>query len=302
MFGYSMLYPLTDDYIDDPKISMERKKAFITRFGGLIKNGPSSAQPNAESNIELYIWDMFALIEQQFERESNQELYRLMHELFISQMDSQIQLAGPLHSDKPIPEMDPVWEVTVRKGALSTLCDLYLVKGYREIKDFEKNFAIGVGIVAQFVNDLQDHDKDLVDGQYTPFNLITTQSGEKKLDEITNSVLNYIRVIFADLARNSKSLEADVLKFLESSFTTVFFEKIAINEKHFSKSFLLQVDEASNVPSNLLKRIGKNREGSLNSMNTILGGIKTGVEVVARVQDGVAKVLRMARGFIYSFF
>ena len=136
---------MTDDLVDDQSIPKEQKKSFIERFSRLISHG--DAQPNPDIPQELDVWRMFALIENEWDRRKHPETYRILAELFDSQKDSQLQFGGPKFN-KPVPTFEDVWEITVRKGALSILGDSYLVIG--KPNKYQASFFAHFGMILFF--------------------------------------------------------------------------------------------------------------------------------------------------------
>src|SRR5262249_3916380 len=62
LFAYSMLYPLTDNVLDDPQLDRHAKRAFAERFGRRLAGVPASAAGAAEEDV----FRLVALIEEEF--------------------------------------------------------------------------------------------------------------------------------------------------------------------------------------------------------------------------------------------
>ncbi len=58
MFAYSMLYPLTDNLLDDANLSREEKGAFCNRLGGWLRGIPEMVNTEREQDI----YEMIQLI------------------------------------------------------------------------------------------------------------------------------------------------------------------------------------------------------------------------------------------------
>ena len=256
VIGYSLLYPLTDDIVDAPNVSPAAKQDFLARFARQISHGDAPIPIDANNPREHAVWQMFGMIESQWDRRKHPLTYRAMGELLQAQVDSQLQLAGPQHGDRPVPSFAPLWEVTVRKGALSILCDAYLVKGH--LNAAESSFAAHFGLMTQFLNDIRTVDQDLAEGQYTPFNLLS-QRGDK-LDAVLDAVFNHFWTTFTAPAhaavygkdRSKKAFMGVMLAFL--SFKLL--EGVAINQDKFSPDYLSHLETVSApLPLDLIKRL-----------------------------------------------
>lgn len=149
MAGYSMLYPLVDDVMDEPRYDDEYRKAFVRRFDEMISTGILEPKDDHEFNVKK----MFQKIEEDWNRQNYPLIYRLMRELLQAELESRYQFGSPKHH-KSVPDYEKVWEISVKKGGLSILCDAYLVSG--RISDNEASFAFHFGAIAQWLNDLKD--------------------------------------------------------------------------------------------------------------------------------------------------
>ncbi|MBE0411705.1 MAG: hypothetical protein IBX69_18415, partial [Anaerolineales bacterium] len=82
VFGFSMLYPYTDNYLDDPSIPAGQKDSFNTRFRQRI----SGETPAAANRHEELVWELIARIEGQFPRQG----YAHIFESLLAIQDAQI--------------------------------------------------------------------------------------------------------------------------------------------------------------------------------------------------------------------
>ena len=252
MIGYSMLYPLSDDIVDDNTIPKSEKQSFIQRFARLISHGDSKV----EYDREIDVWKMFSLIELDWNRKKHPLVYRLMSELFTAQIDSQRQFGGPVHG-KPIPEFADVWEITVRKGALSILCDAFLVNG--KVSRSDASFASHFGTITQFLNDIRSIDSDLAEGQYTPMNMMYVKYGN--MDGIIDYVYHYFKTTFENPIhlkgnhyRQSKKRSL-FFKVMLDFLGNKLLESVGMNSEKFSQEFLVKIEAGSVLPLQTLKRL-----------------------------------------------
>ena len=89
VLAYSLLYPYSDNYLDDPAIPSEVKAAFSRGFGRRLQGQPVRPANNREQKI----FDLVGMIEGQFERQCYPQVYASLMAIFRAQIKSlQLQL------------------------------------------------------------------------------------------------------------------------------------------------------------------------------------------------------------------
>ena len=179
MFAYSMLYPYTDNYLDDPAVPTETKVAFNQRFA-LRLMGENVDPANAQ---ERKICDLVAMIEAQYSR----ALYPQVYDSLLAIHRAQEKSIRLLRCNASPYEVD-VLGISLEKGGTSVLADGYLVAG--SLSERHAEFTFGFGAFLQLVDDLQDVEGDGRDGLLTVF----SQTARRwPLDAITNRTLQFGR-------------------------------------------------------------------------------------------------------------
>ena len=177
IFAYSMLYPYSDNYLDDPKVSREEKVGFSGRFGRRLE-GDSVHPANAH---EEKIWRLVALIEGQYPRPSSPQVYSSLLAIHRAQFDS-LRLA---RSGGAAGEVD-VLRLAFAKGGTSVLADGYLAAG--SLTAGEARFVFLWGVVLQLGDDLQDIRDDRACGILT---LFSQAAGKDPLDALTTRAFHF---------------------------------------------------------------------------------------------------------------
>ena len=185
IFAYSMLYPYTDNYLDDPAISRDAKLEFSDRFRRRLE-GYAAAPFN---DREATIWHLIGLIEEQYRRTDWPEVYASLLTIHRAQENSVRMLrfgSSPANVD--------VLKLSFEKGGASVVADACLVAG--SLSPDEARVAIGWGVLLQLVDDLQDIQQDLRDGNLTVFteSAACLRSGPPPgmpLDDLTTRALNF---------------------------------------------------------------------------------------------------------------
>jgi hypothetical protein len=181
IFAYSMLYPYTDNYLDDPATSRSAKLAFSERFRRRL-DGDAVAPFN---DREATIWRLVELIEEEYARADWPGVYDSLLTIHRAQENS-VRL---LRSGSSPAGVD-VLKLSFEKGGASVLADAYLVAG--SLSPDEAQFAFDWGVLLQLADDLQDLQQDLREGILTIF----TQAAAhvplgQPLDNLTTHTLNF---------------------------------------------------------------------------------------------------------------
>ena len=177
LFAYSMLYPYTDNYLDDPAISRETKRAFNQRFAHRLQ-GENLTPANRH---EAVISELVAMIESQYERSRFPQVWESLLAIHGAQARS-LGLVAPGASPY---ELD-VLGITFEKGGTSVLADGYLVAGWLSPQAAE--FCFGFGCFTQLMDDLEDLENDRREGQMTVF---TQTLPHWPLDAVTNRMIHF---------------------------------------------------------------------------------------------------------------
>ncbi len=242
MFAYSMLYPLTDNYLDNPDISMKEKKSFNDRFYQKISDNIS--QPANEE--EKRIFSMIDLIEADYPRNKYPNVYKGLLTILDGQKKSLAQ-----HKSKNLNDID-LLHYTFYKGGASVLADAYLVRG--ELSEDEAIFAYGYGIILQLADDLQDINEDLKNHHDTPYN---QQSLRGHLDELYQKHENFIRYYMSNIFQISTKKQLALYQLLERSIELLLFGGVCENRKCFTKKFLKDYSERSLFSYKIFNKLNK---------------------------------------------
>lgn len=177
VFAYSMLYPYSDNYLDDPQIAREEKVSFSSRFGQrLDANSVRPANAHEES-----IWRLVGLIEGQYPRPSYPQVHSSLMAIHRAQCDS-LRLS---RTTEAAGEVD-VLRLGFAKGGTSVLADGYLSAGTLTAE--EARFTFLWGVMLQLGDDLQDVRDDHAAGLRT---LFSQALGKQPLDAVTNRTFHF---------------------------------------------------------------------------------------------------------------
>jgi hypothetical protein len=170
VFAYSMLYPLTDNLLDDPAVPAAAKAAFNRRLGRRLAGG----RPAAEDARERTVFDLVGEIEGELPRERHPRVFESLQAIHRGQVRSLGQQQGVMSDEALL-------AVSAEKGGTSVLADGFLVAG--DLTPEEADWLFGYGVVLQLSDDLQDATEDRAAGHRT---LFSVAAGRRPLDQLTS--------------------------------------------------------------------------------------------------------------------
>ena len=222
LFAYSMLYPVTDNWLDDPDVSRELKRSFNERFGHRLAGRPVRAGDERDTAVCRLV----ERLEQEFPREEFPSVYASLLAIHDGQMRSLDQHGGTdLTSDE-------LASISFEKGGSSVLADLHLVS--RVTKPIEERFAFGYGVFLQLLDDLQDVGVDLAVGHET---LFTRAARRGPLDEITARLARFIDTVLASEGLFDGPELADRLDLIRRNCRALLLGSVAEHSKRFTRRF-----------------------------------------------------------------
>jgi len=175
IFAYSMLYPYTDNYLDDAATTAATKMDFNDRFRRRLE-GQEIAGANRR---ETAIFDLVAMIEKEYERALHPQVFDSLLAIHRAQVRSLRLLRG-----SGAPSETEALEICLEKGGTSVLADGCLVAGSLSPDQIE--FTFGWGAFLQLLDDQEDVPSDSEAGLLTFYSLA---AGRGPLDALVNHAL-----------------------------------------------------------------------------------------------------------------
>ena len=241
IFAYSMLYPYSDNYLDDSNISSIDKVEFNNRF----KNWLLGLDDRPINKNEEHIKALVKKIEDEYSRDNDQEVFQSLLYIHTAQVESLKQ-----QKNKTIPYDRDILGISFEKGGTSVLADGYLVKG--DLNVDEMDFCFGYGIFLQIIDDLQDIEEDLENNHMT---ILSQLANEYPLDKLINKLINFTDRFFLN-ETTFKSEDAIKLKQIIIDCSMIMlFEAISNNSKRFTKEYIVEIESYSYTRFSYLKKI-----------------------------------------------
>jgi hypothetical protein len=219
--AYSMLYPVTDNWLDDPDVSSGLKRSFNERLGQRLAGLPV----RADDERDTAVCRLVERIEQEFRRDDCPCVYASLLAIHDSQMRSLDQHGGTDLTDADL------LSISFGKGGSSVSTDLHLVT--RCAEPAEERFAFGYGVFLQLLDDLQDVEVDRAAGHET---LFTRAARQGPLDELTARLARFIDAVLADKHFDGPEF-ADRIDLIRRNCRALLVGSVAEHPRRFSRRF-----------------------------------------------------------------
>ncbi len=244
-FAYSMLYPYTDNYLDNPSISKSEKISFSARFSKRLRGEAVLAANDYENTI----FELVSMIEYDWDR----TLYPQVYESLVGIHDAQtksiylVNRADSLTSEELL-------SICIEKGGTSVLADGYLIKG--NLSKEEEWFCFGFGTFLQFVDDIQDLQED-IDGSLETIFTYGAKTG--RLEEFTNRSISFSNMVMCNLDCFLSGVIMPMKGLMTKSVSFMINEAVGLNSRCFRESYVDQFEQFSPFTYSFLKK----RRGNL---------------------------------------
>ncbi|MCK5129852.1 MAG: hypothetical protein KAQ68_08375 [Clostridiales bacterium] len=252
IFAYSMLYPYTDNYLDNPDITKKDKEEFNEH---LKKKLMGEDIPHHNIHEEK-IYKLISMIESQYDRALYPEVFDSIISIHNAQCKSLLQqscVASPYENN--------ILAISAEKGGTSVLADAYLVCGHLDDEFCELIF--GFGFILQLIDDLQDVKSDIKDNSMTIF----SQSVRGfKLDTLTNKLINFtLSALDFELQNKSPHMQ-DVKKLILDNLLVMILETVSRNKEFYSKAYLKEIEEYSPMSFRFFVKANKNMKKKMKNI------------------------------------
>ena len=236
--AYSLLYPYTDNFLDDPEISFAEKERFGRRLGERL--GGEVFEP--EGKHEDAVFRLIEQIEEEYPRAGFPEVYHGVSAIHRAQSRSLAQQAGA----RSCPSDLEILDLSIAKGGASVLADAYLVAG--SLTPEEASFFFAYGVFLQLADDLQDVEEDLKAGHRT---LFSSRAGVEPLDHDVNRLVHFLDAAltserFSD-PFSSETYYVELKSLLRSSCIQLVLQSAALHPEYFSAPYLEALERYSSV-------------------------------------------------------
>lgn len=228
-FGYSMLYPFTDNYIDSTEIT-DRDKHDYNR---LIREMIAGQNVNPLPGHQEKTCELLRMIADKYPRNEDDSIYTLLQMMQEAQQQSLRQQDQAEH----LPESERL-DISLFKGGLSVLIDRCFVD--RELKTEDMLFYFGFGFFLQLADDLQDIGEDLGNGHQT---LMTLDVRFEACEKNVNKLFWFVRRI----AGEYKSEKEDFKQFVLENCYMLLCTSVLGSKEYFSPEYIERLQKYMSI-------------------------------------------------------
>lgn len=240
VFAYSMLYPYSDNYLDDQAVSKSEKIAFSNRFR-LKLMGEMVCPIN---DREKTIFDLVEMIESDWDRNCYPEVY----ESLLAIHDAQTRSIILLDNKEDLSEKE-LLSICIEKGGTSVLADGYLING--KLTPEQECFCFGFGTFLQFVDDIQDIQEDSTTGLET---LFTRSATSGTLEKDVNRTISFAHHVLQDVCCFPADHLAHMQGLMIKSIHFLIIEAVGLNDKWFSAGYVRQFEKQAALSYDFIKQ------------------------------------------------
>ena len=230
IFAYSMLYPYTDNYLDDTKVRSEEKIKFNARIRRRLYGEMIAPLQEGEARL----WQLFEMIEGQYCRADWPQVYASLLAIHQAQENSLRQRGSPPAVDGP-----DIIKLSFEKSGASVLADGHLAAG--ALSREEAQFVFAWGALLQLVDDLQDIRQDRREGALTIF---TQAVGRVPLDELTTHTLSFGQKVMRRM--DQMPIRCQALKeMIQKSYVSLLVWSAGECGELYSRDYLAELETHS---------------------------------------------------------
>ena len=246
IFGYSMLYPFTDNFLDDPAHTAEEKKHYNLLIHHKISGQPVTPLSLHEEKTAMLL-DAIAEsypgpeAEAAYGADSDADIRQGLLLMLEAQEISQKQTdPSLLLSERNI------LDISIYKGGLSVLIDRYFIN--HRITEEDILFYFGFGFLLQLSDDLQDIAQDQESGSRT---LLSCCKNREETEAAVNRLFHYTDRLFGF----SPSPRPAFRDFLLLNCYQLILSSAAGSGNFFNTGYLEKLERAFPVSFSYLNRM-----------------------------------------------
>lgn len=241
VYAYSLLYPYTDNYLDNSNVSIEAKTNFNKRLSAILDGQELIPTNSFEKKV-------FSLVHQIETQHSRVEYPEVFESLLLIQ-DAQIQSMEQIRN-KSITQNEILLN-SFYKGGSSVLADAFLVKGNLTLS--QMHFSFNFGTFLQLLDDISDAEVDKKDNNKT---LFSYKNNNETIDSEVKKLISYMFKFSIKDRHDTQSIA-----FMKESifFCTLLMIMFVIgqNPKKLSKNLYKELESYSRVRLSFFKKVAK---------------------------------------------
>lgn len=228
IFAYSMLYPYTDNPLDQPRLSRAAKETTCRRLAMRLSGQPLVARDAHEAAV----WRLVAMIEEEYPR----DIFPAVYSSLLAIHGAQVKSLNQQHKSF-IPGAPELLAISIEKGGSSVLADGWLAAG--SLRRAEAEFFFGFGVMLQLLDDLQDLRDDRKAGHWT---LFTSTASHETLDGLTSRLWHFMHGVLESNGCFADPQSLELRDLIRRNSITLLLRAMAENAELYSGDYLQQME------------------------------------------------------------
>mgnify|MGYP000885202391 CR=1 FL=1 len=257
LFAYSMLYPVSDNYLDDPRYSHVEKIAYNERFRTCL-NGEMISPMNPN---ERQVLDLVRMIESQYPRNKYPQVYDSLIAIHTAQDRSMRMPSAPVP-----PYSVDVLGLSFGKGGTSVLADGVLAAG--ELRESEMGIIFNFGAFAQLMDDQEDMSSDLHQNALTIF---TEAARTGKADLTMRRLFCFAHQVLSGMDSFDNERVRPLKQMSMKGIDLLMIDGILRMEKYYSKAFLMELETHFPVRFKFMNNVRSELKKKKITLNRMMG-------------------------------
>ena len=254
ILAYSLLYPYTDNYIDNEKIPQECKERYNRMIADKLRGCGVTPQSPLEERTCLLLDMILGICSEPAEKKISGMLLQLLYAQSSSIGGRITDVSGDIPVEK-IPEKstEQILETSIWKGSTSVVADYLLSTPHWTQK--EEKFYRKFGFLLQLIDDLQDIEEDRRSGNRT----LMAQCRELSVREkYVNRLLWYSWRVLTEFEPVNPRMKEFVLK----NCVAIILDAASVNAQFFSKAYLEELQPYMLFSVEFIRKTGKRQKKS----------------------------------------
>lgn len=229
IFAYSMIYPYSDNFLDDAFVTAAEKLDFSERFNRRLHGDDVMATNFTEAQL----FKLVSMIESQYTRHLFPEVYESLYAIQKAQTASvELLIKNNLSQSE-------TRRICFEKGGTSVLADGFLVAGKLGIQ--QQQALYGYGVYLQLLDDIQDSREDADSGT----NTMCSGVAGTEMELFVNQTIHFGRTALQEMNCFDASNVEIFLQLMNHSIETMILESVGLNPASYPDSYLQQLEAYS---------------------------------------------------------
>jgi hypothetical protein len=239
IFAYSMLYPYTDNYLDDPHLSKDAKESASCRLR--LRLAAEIFKPRNPG--EVAVFRLVETIESEYPRSDFPEIYASLLAIHAGQAKSLRQQGGICTLNA-----ESLLQISVEKGGSSVLADGWIVAG--RLNQTEADFFFSLGVMLQLLDDVQDLHDDRAAGHWT---LFTQAATRVSLDALTSRLWQFLNRVLDSKSCFTSSRGLELKDLIRRNSRMLLLRALADSANYYSCDYLRHMERFSPLSFSYLR-------------------------------------------------